>query len=167
MKKRIHSGKIPKKEVDGDLAVKEIVGNIHEIMVAGDLNEITWQESAFKLKLKRQGIFSHETAALTTQGAGNSPGPGAKEQHPAEKAGTSKQILSPMDGVFYRASAPGEEPFVKENDDVPVGKTICIIEAMKLMNEVQVERHCKILKILPENGSAVKVGQPLFEVDNY
>jgi len=75
------------------------------------------------------------------------------------------RLISPMNGIFYRTPSPGAEPFVKESDKITSGATVCIIEAMKLMNEVQVERNCKIIKVLIDNASPVKINQPLFEVE--
>jgi acetyl-CoA carboxylase biotin carboxyl carrier protein len=71
-------------------------------------------------------------------------------------------IEAPMVGTFYRASAPGAEPYVREGDAVKQGQILCIIEAMKLMNEIESKISGRIHKILVENGQAVEYGQPLF-----
>jgi len=71
------------------------------------------------------------------------------------------EITSPMVGTFYRAAAPGEEPFVEVEDIVKVGQTICIVEAMKLMNEIESEFNAEIVEILVENGTPVEFGQVL------
>ena len=68
-------------------------------------------------------------------------------------------ITSPMVGTFYRAAAPGEEPFVEVGNNVKVGQTICILEAMKLMNEIESEFNAEIVEILVENGTPVEFGQ--------
>ena len=73
-------------------------------------------------------------------------------------------ITSPMVGTFYRASAPGEEPFVEVGNNVKVGQTICILEAMKLMNEIESEFNAEIVEILVENGTPVEFGQVLMRV---
>ena len=73
-------------------------------------------------------------------------------------------ITSPMVGTFYRASAPGEEPFVELGTKVKVGQTICILEAMKLMNEIESEFNAEIVEILVENGTPVEFGQVLMRV---
>ncbi|MDI9475155.1 MAG: acetyl-CoA carboxylase biotin carboxyl carrier protein [Bacillota bacterium] len=73
-----------------------------------------------------------------------------------------KTITSPMVGTFYRAPAPDAEPFVKEGSTVDVGDTLCIIEAMKLMNEITSEYRGRIVKILVENGQPIEYNQPLF-----
>jgi acetyl-CoA carboxylase biotin carboxyl carrier protein len=74
-------------------------------------------------------------------------------------------ITSPMVGTFYRASSPTTPPFVDVGDRVNVGQTVCIIEAMKLMNDLPSEVAGKVVKVLVENGSTVEFGQPLFMVD--
>jgi len=74
------------------------------------------------------------------------------------------EITSPMVGTFYRAAAPGEEPFVEVGDNVKVGQTICILEAMKLMNEIESEFNAEIVEILVDNGTPVEFGQVLMRI---
>ena len=74
------------------------------------------------------------------------------------------EITSPMVGTFYRAAAPGEDPFVEVGNIVNVGQTICILEAMKLMNEIESEFNGEIVEILVENGTPVEFGQVLMRV---
>ena len=74
------------------------------------------------------------------------------------------EITSPMVGTFYRAAAPGEEPFVEVGSEGKVGQTICILEAMKLMNEIESEFTAEIVEILVENGTPVEFGQVLMRV---
>jgi acetyl-CoA carboxylase biotin carboxyl carrier protein len=74
-------------------------------------------------------------------------------------------IKSPMVGSFYRTSSPGAKPFVEIGDTVAVGDTVCIIEAMKIMNEIEADKAGVIKKILVENGAAVEFGQPLFVIE--
>ena len=73
-------------------------------------------------------------------------------------------ITSPMVGTFYRAAAPGEDPFVEVGNNIKVGQTICILEAMKLMNEIESEFNAEIVEILVENGTPVEFGQVLMRV---
>jgi acetyl-CoA carboxylase biotin carboxyl carrier protein len=75
------------------------------------------------------------------------------------------RVEAPMVGTFYRASSPAAEPYVKEGDVVKEGQILCIIEAMKLMNEIETRRSGRIAKILVENGQPVEYGQPLFLID--
>ena len=74
------------------------------------------------------------------------------------------EITSPMVGTFYRASAPGEDPFVEIGTPISVGQTICILEAMKLMNEIESEHNAEVVEILVENGTPVEFGQVLMRV---
>jgi acetyl-CoA carboxylase biotin carboxyl carrier protein len=84
----------------------------------------------------------------------------AVEAPPAEPEG--HQVKSPMVGTFYRSATPGAEPFVEIGDTVAEGDTLCIIEAMKLMNEIESDKSGVIKAILTENGQPVEFGQPLF-----
>ena len=86
----------------------------------------------------------------------------AAEQAPEEKEGI--YVKSPAVGVFYAAPAPGSKPFVSLGDTVHVGDTLCIIEAMKLMNEIVCETDGKIVEILVGNGQVVEYDQPLFRI---
>ena len=74
------------------------------------------------------------------------------------------EITSPMVGTFYRASAPGEDPFVEIGSSITVGQTICILEAMKLMNEIESEFKGEVVEVLVENGTPVEFGQVLMRV---
>src|SRR5205823_3477859 len=71
------------------------------------------------------------------------------------------QVKSPMVGTFYRAASPGAKPFIEVGDTVQVGDTLCIIEAMKLMNEIESDKAGVVKQVLAENGQAVEFGQPL------
>jgi len=90
------------------------------------------------------------------------PAPAAPE-NPAEPKGT--QVKSPMVGTFYRSSAPDAKNFVEVGDSVTAGDTLCIIEAMKLMNEIESDTTGTIKAILVDNGQPVEYGQPLFLID--
>ena len=78
---------------------------------------------------------------------------------------TSHAVKSPMVGTFYRSASPGAKPFVEVGDVVKEGETICIIEAMKILNEIEADKSGTVRKILCENGQAVEYGQPLFLID--
>jgi acetyl-CoA carboxylase biotin carboxyl carrier protein len=83
---------------------------------------------------------------------------------PPGKRDNVTEIVSPMVGTFYSAPAPGEPPFVSVGDSVKPGQTVCIIEAMKLMNELEAEVSGQILEILVENGQPVEFNQPLMRI---
>ena len=82
-----------------------------------------------------------------------------------EPADLGKTIDSPMIGTYYEAPSPGAASFVKVGDVVEKGQTLCIIEAMKIMNTIEADFRCKILKMLIENGKPVEYGQPIFVVE--
>ncbi|MDW5445052.1 acetyl-CoA carboxylase biotin carboxyl carrier protein [Polaromonas sp. SM01] len=82
---------------------------------------------------------------------------------PAAPAGHA--VKSPMVGTFYRSASPGAKPFVEVGSQVKEGETICIIEAMKILNEIEADKSGTITRILCENGQAVEYGQPLFMIE--
>jgi acetyl-CoA carboxylase biotin carboxyl carrier protein len=84
---------------------------------------------------------------------------------PAAPVETGHIVKSPMVGTFYRSSSPGSKAFVDVGSEVKEGEPICIIEAMKIMNEIEADKAGKITKILVENGQAVEYGQPLFVIE--
>lgn len=91
--------------------------------------------------------------------------PGAPDEGAQEQGTQNHVVESPMVGTFYRAPAPEAPHFVEVGDSVRVGQTLCILEAMKLMNELQSEVSGTVRKILAENGAPVEYGQPLFEIE--
>ncbi|MBI5637545.1 MAG: acetyl-CoA carboxylase biotin carboxyl carrier protein [Nitrospinae bacterium] len=91
--------------------------------------------------------------------------PGTEAAAEAEDDGKYHNVKSPMVGTFYRASAEDAEPFAKEGDIVSKGQTLCIIEAMKLMNEIESDIGGRVVKILAENGSPVEFGETLFKIE--
>ena len=97
------------------------------------------------------------------------PAPAAAPAAAAEPAAAAvpagHSVKSPMVGTFYRASSPGATPFVEVGSTVKEGDTLCIIEAMKILNEIDAEKGGTIKKILGENGQAVEYGQPLFIIE--
>ena len=88
--------------------------------------------------------------------------PAVAAQPVAEPVVEGTTVTSPMVGTFYRSPNPGADPFVTVGDKVQVGQTLCIIEAMKLLNEIEAETSGTIKEILVENGQPVEFGQPLF-----
>ena len=77
----------------------------------------------------------------------------------------SVEVISPMVGTFYRASAPGEAAFVEVGDRIRLGQTVCIIEAMKLMNEIETEVSGQVMQILVQDGEPIEYGQPLMRIN--
>jgi acetyl-CoA carboxylase biotin carboxyl carrier protein len=100
-------------------------------------------------------------AAMAAPAGAAAVAPAAASAPKADPA-AGEPFLSPMVGTFYRASSPEAKAFVMEGDSVAADATLCIIEAMKVMNEIKADRPGKIVQILVENGEAVEYGQPLF-----
>jgi acetyl-CoA carboxylase biotin carboxyl carrier protein len=93
------------------------------------------------------------------------PAPAAEAKPAADPDSHLKPVVSPMVGTFYRSPAPDADPFVEVGDVIEVGQTVCIIEAMKLMNEIEAETKGRVVRILVENAQPVEFGQKLFLVE--
>ena len=141
--------------------LKEII----YILENSDVNEIEatfWGRRFRVVKSASLKVSSPSTPAVTTSTAPSSkPEPSAEVVQPS----SGENILSPMPGTFYLASSPDADPFVKEGDSISEGDTLCIIEAMKIMNEIEAEQNGTITKILVENGKPVEYNQPLFVIN--
>ena len=151
-----------------------------EKISTSDIQEFSLEGEDFKLEIKRnlfdQNQVTNNLASNTafdrqtidSQKAINDSASIVKELETPQVAPPGRadltEITSPMVGTFYRAAAPGEEPFVEEGNNVRVGQTICILEAMKLMNEIESEFNAEIVEILVENGTPVEFGQFLIRV---
>ncbi|GIV50464.1 MAG: acetyl-CoA carboxylase, biotin carboxyl carrier protein [Candidatus Kapaibacterium sp.] len=139
------------------------------------LTELTIEEEGVTVRLARRFESSNNASVALPQVmvqpvAPSHPAPTTAPSHepppavaPAPSARTHT-IVSPIVGTFYRAPAPDAEPFVKVGDHVVPGQTLCIVEAMKLMNEIESDVSGTVVKILVENGQPVEYNQPLFEI---
>ena len=151
-----------------------------EKISTSDIQEFSLEGEDFKLEIKRN-VFdqnqvinnlvsntSFDKQTIANQKAINDNIPVVNEPEPPQVAPPGRsdltEITSPMVGTFYRAAAPGEEPFVEVGNNVKVGQTICILEAMKLMNVIESEFNAEIVEILVENGTPVEFGQVLMRV---
>ena len=151
-----------------------------EKISTSDIQEFSLEGEDFKLEIKRN-LFdqnqvinnlvsntSFDKQAIANQKTINDNIPVVNEPEAPQVAPPGRsdltEITSPMVGTFYRAAAPGEEPFVEVGNNVKVGQTICILEAMKLMNEIESEFNAEIVEILVENGTPVEFGQVLMRV---
>jgi acetyl-CoA carboxylase biotin carboxyl carrier protein len=105
-----------------------------------------------------------QAAAVPAGGAPAAESGAAAETSGTESASGVEQITSPIVGTFYRSASPDSPPFVHEGDVVESGQTLCILEAMKVMNELEAEFNMEIVAILAKNGDMVDFGTPLFEV---
>ena len=103
-------------------------------------------------------------AAAVAAPAAAAPAP-AESAAPAPVAAPGFTVKSPMVGTFYRAASPGAKPFVEVGSSVKAGDTLCIIEAMKILNEIESEKAGTVTQILGENGQPVEYGQPLFVIE--
>ena len=103
--------------------------------------------------------------AVAAPVAAPAPAAAAAPAPAAEAAPTGHTVKSPMVGTFYRASSPGAKAFAEVGQQVKEGDTICIIEAMKILNEIEADKSGTITKILAENGQAVEYGAPLFIIE--
>jgi acetyl-CoA carboxylase biotin carboxyl carrier protein len=157
--------------------IKELI----ELVAAKQFTEFELERGQFRLRLRHGGAVSTTTAAaalpaLPTPGAPTpmpeirpiQASPVAPEVSAVEVPALAEESLhfvtSPIVGTFYRAASPTADPFVKLGEMVEEGKTLCIIEAMKLMNEIPSDARGTLVKILVENGQPVEYGQPLFGI---
>jgi acetyl-CoA carboxylase biotin carboxyl carrier protein len=136
------------------------------IFEKSDLTEIEIEEEGRRMRLQKASPVAIPAPTTVQVPTSVQPGATAAEEAPAEDALPDGLITidSPMVGTFYVAPAPGEEPFVKIGDTVEEKQTVCIVEAMKLMNEVGAKVPCIIEQILVEDAEPVEFGQPLFAV---
>ena len=145
---------------------------IIQLFQDSDIDELEVQHSFWcgtRIRLSK-GRAGAETPALAlAREAAPAPTPQAPAAEPAsttEKADDGlREIRSPMVGTFYRATAPEAEPFVREGERVESGETVCIIEAMKIMNPIEAESAGTIAAILAENGQPVEYDQSLFMIN--
>ncbi len=158
--------------------------NIREIkailqaMVATDTDELTLETPEYKLSVRRQAPLPVQQVvqaapvqpAAQPVAAAETAAPAAAAEPEQEQAASNDcpgcvEITAPIVGTFYRKPAPDAEPFVKVGDRVEKGQVVCIIEAMKLFNEIESEVAGIIRKVLVEDGEPVEYGQPLFLVE--
>ena len=134
-----------------------------ELVESSGIAELEIEEGEERVRITRAVAPSPASTVVvpaTMPGGGAPPAPAAPPPSaPAETEG--HQVKSPMVGTFYRAASPGAKPFVEVGDSVQVGDTLCIIEAMKLMNEIESDRAGVVKQVLIENGQPVEFGQPL------
>ncbi len=147
-------------------------------MKSSELSEFEIEEEGFKLRICRgsKGDPPQIVTMSTTSpfpphvlDAVTPPQPPAKPQPLEQKEEKTAEnidfIKSPMVGTFYRSASPESTPFVEEGSEVEPESIVCIIEAMKVMNEIQAEMPAKIIEILVESGQSVEFGQPMFKVE--
>jgi acetyl-CoA carboxylase biotin carboxyl carrier protein len=143
-----------------------------DLVSESNVSELEITEAEGKVRIVKGGgpvvhaaaapmVLAAPTAATGPAGtAATTPVPAAAPAEP-----TGHIVKSPMVGTFYRASAPGAKAFVEIGSQVKEGETVCIIEAMKILNEIETDKGGTITQILCENGQAVEYGQPLFVIE--
>lgn len=157
----------------------ERIKSVIDLMSENDLCEFSIEEKDFKLSLKRGGVapvvyaapggasgVAPAAAPVAAAAAGAAPA-GAAAATPAAAGGEENltPIPSPLVGTFYRASSPDADPFVQVGSRVNKDTVVCIIEAMKVMNEIKAETSGVVKRILIENATAVQFGEPMFLIE--
>jgi acetyl-CoA carboxylase biotin carboxyl carrier protein len=137
----------------------ELARQLGALLTELDLSEIEAEIGDVRVRLQRQRPAAPAPVLATAA----VPAPSSVVE--VASASTLVTIEAPMVGTFYRASSPAAEPYVREGDVVKEGQILCIIEAMKLMNEIESKASGRIAKILVENGQPVEYGQPLFLIE--
>jgi acetyl-CoA carboxylase biotin carboxyl carrier protein len=152
----------------------KLIKNILDLIADSDVNEVSLEEGDFKIKVKKQGEVqqvSYTQPAAAPQPAAQPAAPAA----PQPSAGSSSEesqgesvdgdtVTSPIVGTFYEAPSPDSDAFVKVGDKVSKGDTLCIVEAMKIMNEIEAEFGGTVKKIIVNDGQPVEFEQPLFVI---
>jgi acetyl-CoA carboxylase biotin carboxyl carrier protein len=143
------------------------VKKLIELLEESDLAEIEITEGDDSVRISRHSAHSAPAAAATPFAAAPAVAPpgGAAPAEAAPPPPTGTTVTAPMVGTFYPAPAPGAKPFVQVGSEVQVGDVLCIIEAMKMMNQIESEHAGRIVSILAENGDPVEFGQPLFIIE--
>ena len=155
------------------MSVRDRIKMLIEILREEDLDEIEVRGWFSGVRVaRRRGAAAAPATAEEAAEAAPAPAPEpvieaapAEAQEPAAEDGF-EEFLSPMVGTFYRSAGPGKDPFISEGSRVETGQVLCVIEAMKLMNEIEAENGGVIRKILVEDAQLVEFGQPLFLVES-
>jgi len=144
------------------------IRELGEVLREFDLDAIRLKIGDAEYELVRREPAAAPMMVASAPAAGAAPAPAvlAAPEAAAPVASTNaKKVTAPVVGVFYRAPSPGADPFVGVGDRVEVGSTLCILEAMKLMNEITSDYAGRITRIIPENGELVSLGQELFWIE--
>lgn len=139
-----------------------------DLVSESNVSELEITEAEGKVRIVKGGgaVVQQFPAPLVAAASVAAPAVAAPAAAPAEASAPSGHLVkSPMVGTFYRASSPGATAFVEVGSQVKAGDTICIIEAMKILNEIEADKAGTVTQILGENGQAVEYGQPLFVIE--
>lgn len=146
----------------------EYLEKLAKMVRENDLSEITLEDDERTLSLRREkpqipvSTIPVGMSATATSQVISSPVKKAEDKQPVHKG---KPVTAPMVGTFYASPSPDAAPFVKEGDNISIGQIICIIEAMKLMNEIEADASGKVTEICVKNGDSVEFGQVLMYVE--
>lgn len=155
----------------------KLVKKLLDLISESEVDEVSIEEGDFKIKVKKTSDAPASQAPLQYQipqqpQAPQQPGQPQQPQPAAESAGSGEEssepkpdgevVKSPIVGTFYEAASPDSDPFVKVGDHIDAGETLCIVEAMKIMNEIEAEFSGTVQKILVDDASPVEFDQPLF-----
>jgi acetyl-CoA carboxylase biotin carboxyl carrier protein len=138
-----------------------------EFLIEKDVAEFELERGDVKLRIRRGPVAGQTAMPSASQvPAYSAPGASLAQALPAAVAEEKglHTLKSPIVGTFYEAPSPGAPPFVKPGDRVKQGQTVCIVEAMKLMNEIECDAAGEVVKVLVGNGQPVEYGQPLFSI---
>jgi acetyl-CoA carboxylase biotin carboxyl carrier protein len=154
-------------EKSGDLYNVKKLRRLIELMKEHDLSEVDLKEADRHVRIKRGGDVIATHSAPAVQAAARPAAGSAAGSAPPQPAADAGMLIikSPMVGTFYKASGPDAAPFVKVGDRIGPEKTVCIVEAMKVFNEIPAGVSGQVVAILMENGAPVEFGQPLIKVD--
>ena len=144
--------------------LKKIVDLVKE----NDIVEFDLQDGEFRLSTKLRGSDPIYVSSPAPSAPAPAPAPASAASAsaaPPAPVADKPSVKSPMVGTFYRSSSPDTDPFVKPGDVVEADTTVCIIEAMKVMNEIKADVKGRISRVMVENAQAVEFGQPLFEIE--
>ncbi|VUZ26787.1 Biotin carboxyl carrier protein of acetyl-CoA carboxylase [uncultured Comamonas sp.] len=142
-----------------------------DLVSESNVSELEITEAEGKVRIVKsagvvqQFVAAAPVAAAPAPAAAPAAAPVAELPAPAAAAVTGHQVKSPMVGTFYRASSPGAKPFIEIGAQVKEGDVLCIIEAMKILNEIEADKSGTVTRVLAENGQAVEYGQPLFVIE--
>jgi len=140
----------------------EKVEKLVKIFEDSSMLEFSYAEGVMEISMSRRGeagVATHPVAI-----AANEMVPQVEERPQAEEVAEEQYILSPIVATFYSAPSPDAKPFVSVGEKIKAGDTVCILEAMKLLNEIESDYDCEIEAVLVSNGQKVEYGQPLFRV---
>ncbi len=153
---------MPSAEKDTNL--QHQIQSLYEIMQEEKVEEIEIKSPDLRVHIRRKGANTGRHAVQHSHGAPVEPEQ-ISEQPKAQQSVAGDTMKSPINGTFYRSPSPSSPMYVKEGDVVDTGKTLCIVEAMKVMNEIKATEKMKIVSIIAENGKTVEKDQDLFVIE--